>query len=108
MIERLPGEFTTSKTRAESLESVDKGKRYKQIIEILIDEKVMTAKEIAVEMFNKGYIPSTERNYTSPRLTELSYKGVVEPIGRKKCEYTGKSVALYRLRKGQTNLFDYL
>ena len=32
----------------------------------------MTAKEIAVEMYKKGYIPSDERNFTAPRLTELS------------------------------------
>ena len=58
----------------------------------------MTAKEIAVEMYKKGYIPSDERNFTAPRLTELSIKGIVEPVEKKKCEYTGKTVSVYKVR----------
>lgn len=37
----------------------------------------------------------TERNYTAPRLTELNEMGLVEVIDKKKCEYTGKTVAVY-------------
>ena len=81
------------------MESVNKEKRYQQIIEVLSEGKQMTAKEIAVEMHNRGYIPTTERNFTAPRLTELSYKGIVEPIGKTKCQYTGKKVAVYELRE---------
>lgn len=98
MIERQAGEFVTLSTRAEAHENVDKAKRYKQIINCL-KEKNMTAKEIAVRMYEKGYIPTTERNFTAPRLTELSQKGVVEPVGKKKCQYTGHSVAVYSLRE---------
>lgn len=87
----------TYDTRAESHESVDKTLRYSQILEIL-DNKEMTAKEIAVEMHKKGYIPSDERNFTAPRLTELSIKGIVEPIEKKKCTYTGKTVSVYKVR----------
>ena len=87
----------TYDTRAEAHESVDKQKRYSQILEIL-QGKELTAKEIAVEMFNKGYIPTSERNFTAPRLTELSIKGIVEPIGKKKCEYTGKTISVYKIR----------
>lgn len=79
-------------------ESVDKQKRYMQIKEILKDKK-MTAKEIAVEMANKGYVPFSERNFTSPRLTEMCQKGEVEPAGKKKCEYTGKLVTVFKLRE---------
>ena len=78
-------------------ESVNKEKRYQQIIEVLTGGKKMTAKEIAVEMYNKGYIPTTERNFTAPRLTELSYKGIVEPIGKTKCRYTGRMVSVFKL-----------
>lgn len=88
----------TFETRAESHEVVDKKKRYSQIIEILQGGKEMTAKEIAVEMFNRGYIPTDERNFSAPRLTELSIKGIVEPVGKQKCEYTHKMVSLYRIR----------
>ena len=58
----------------------------------------MTAKEIAQEMYLKGYIPTNERNFTAPRLTELSIKGIVEPIGKKKCQWTNKSVSVFKRR----------
>lgn len=92
----------------EVIETVDKKKRYKQIIEILIDGKEMTAKEIAVEMCKRKYIPTTERNFAAPRLTELNHKRIVEIVGRKRCVYTGKTVAVYALVEGQTNIYDYL
>lgn len=101
---RRTGEIVTFETRGEAHEDVDKNIRYNQIIDVL-KGKEMTAKEIAVEMFKRGYIPTSERNFTSPRLTELSYKGIVEPIGKTKCQYTGKTVAVYKLREGQISLF---
>lgn len=107
MIERRPGTIPTLETRSEAYEVVDKTKRYKQIIEIL-KGKQLTAKQIAVEMCKRGYIPTTERNYAAPRLTELSQKGIVEPIGKERCVYTGKTVAVYKLRDGQTNIFDFI
>ena len=77
---------------------VDKAKRYKEILEVLGD-KEMTAKEIAQEMYMKGYIPTNERNFTSPRLTELSIQGIVEPVGKKKCEWTNKMVTTFKRRE---------
>jgi len=50
-------------------------------------------------MCEKGYIPTSERNFTAPRLTEMSQNGIVEPYATKKCEYTGKTVSVYRLRQ---------
>ena len=94
---RRAGEVPTLETRAEAEPTVDKQKRYKQIIECLKESGDMTAKEIAVKMFNKGYIPTMERNYSAPRLSEMSKQGIVEPIGKKKCAYTGKTVAVYAL-----------
>ena len=108
MIERRIGEIPTLETRSESNETVDKKKRYKQIIEVLHGGKEMTAKEIAVEMCNKGYIPTSERNFTAPRLTELSRNGVVEPVGKQKCTYTGKTVCVYGLLEKQTNIYDFI
>lgn len=100
---RNNGEIPTLETRAEAEASVDKQKRYKQIIECLRETTMegLTAKEVAVMMRLKGYIPTSERNYVSPRLTELSKTGLVEPIGKKKCEYTGRTVAVYSLTEGQ-------
>lgn len=94
----------TFETRHDSEERVDKNKRYAQIIECL-KERPMTAKEIAVRMCEKGEIPTAERNYTAPRLTEMSINGTVEPFMKKTCTYTGRTVAVYRLREGQMELF---
>ena len=105
---RRVGQMPTLETRSEANETVDKITRYKQIIQILYGGKEMTAKEIAVEMCNRGHIPTSERNFTAPRLTELSRKGIVEPIGKQRCIYTGKNVAVYRLREEQMNIYDYL
>ena len=59
----------------------------------------MTAKEIAVELFELGMTNTTERNTCAPRLTELEKMGYVEVIGKKKCEWTGKMVAVYRRKQ---------
>lgn len=87
----------TFETRRESLDALDKEKRYIQILSVL-EDKEMTAKEIAVELFKKGLIPTSERNFVSPRLTEMSIDGRVEPTGKKKCSYTGKRVSVYKRR----------
>lgn len=85
----------TQETRRLSHENVDKEKRYKQILECMNGNQ-MTAKEAAVEMYKRGYIPTSERNFSAPRLTELEKKGLVKVVGKKKCEYTGKTVAIYK------------
>lgn len=98
--QRLPGEMTTFDTRAESNDLVPRDLRYKQIIEIFEDmsPRNLTAKEVAVFMFNRGFTPNAERNFSAPRITELMQKGIVEPAGKTKCRYTGKTVTIYRLR----------
>ena len=85
----------TTETRQMSFNDIqDKTKiRYIQILNRL--DKPKTAKELAVELFELGFIPSTERNYTAPRLTELEKMGFVKAVDKKKCKYTGKIVAVY-------------
>lgn len=97
---RLPGESITLQNRKESEETTDKQKRYKQILEIMNENKdtPLSAKEIAIKMYEKHLIPTTERNFTAPRLNELSKMGKVEPYGKKKCIYTRKNVTTYKLR----------
>lgn len=97
IIKRMLGEYPPIETRAEANETVDRAKRYRQILNILKDGD-MTAKEVAVEMCRRGYVPTSERNHSAPRLTELQAKGKVEAIGKKKCQYTGKTVAVYSIR----------
>ena len=71
-------------------------KRYEEILDRLMTG-TKTAKEIAVELFELELIPSTERNYTAPRLTELEKMGYVKVIAKRRCEYTGKTVAEYEI-----------
>jgi len=99
MEKRRAGEIPTLETRAEAEAKVDKQIRYKQIIECLKENGDMTAKECAVLMMHKGYIPTSERNFTAPRMTEMTERGIIEPIGKKKCPYTGRTVAIYALRE---------
>lgn len=81
-------------TRRESLEKVDKQKRYFQIRNVLKNNKNgMTAKEIATVL---GF---PERNYTAPRLTELVSKGEVETIGKEYDPETNRNVTLYKLKE---------
>ena len=97
---RRYGEDVTLETRAEAHDKVDKAKRYKQIKAILKDHpEGLTAKEVAVNMWQRGLIPTTERNFSAPRLTEMCEDGVVEPIGKKICQITGRKVSLYALRR---------
>ena len=88
---------TTYETRQLSFNDIQdkKKKRYEQILNRL-SNKEMTAKEIAVEMYELGMIPSTERNYTAPRLNELEKLHYVKIVGKKKCEWTGKMVSVYK------------
>lgn len=110
MIEyRKAGEIPTFENRRESYETVDKKKRYKQILEIMIDNKEpMTAKEISVEMYKRGFTPTSERNFSHPRISELLKNGVVDCIGKKKCLYTNKMVSVFELMEGyERNLERY-
>ena len=96
-----PGAVPTFETRRESHETVDKQKRYRQIIEIMQDmDKPMTAKEIAVEMKKRGYSLTDERNVSAPRITELLEKGILDCSKTKvRCKYSGKMVSQFVLRR---------
>lgn len=87
-------------TRRKSFEEIKPQRkiRYQQILERLAYGN-KTAKEVAVELFKLGFIDSAERNYTAPRLTELEKMGYVEETAKKQCEYTGKMVTVYKLKK---------
>lgn len=98
MEERMYGECVTLECRAEAHEKVDKQRRYAEIISCLKEVPQQTAKEIAMMMWQRGYIPTGERNFAHPRLTELATKGIVDTVGKKVCEYTGKKVTVYQLR----------
>ena len=92
------GSIPTLEARKESHETINKQQRYRQIIECLKERPEQSAKQIAVMMMQKGYIPTSERNFVSPRLTELGKVGIVEPIGKRVCAYTHKKVSVWTLR----------
>lgn len=103
MIERRYGEDPRLETRAEANETVDREKRYRQILDCLSERGPSTAKQAAVWLCMTGQTPTSERNFTAPRLTEMCRKGMVEPIGKTKCAFTGKTVTVYGLREGKGN-----
>ena len=95
---RRYGEDPRLEAREEANKAVDRQKRYRQILDCLEERGASTAKQVAVWMCLSGYIPTSERNYTAPRLTEMCEKGMVEPVGKTRCTYTGKTVTVYDLR----------
>lgn len=90
----------TEETRRESYQKIIPKQpiRYDQIIYILKNNPAgMTAKEIAVKLYELKLIPSTERNFVSPRLTELVKQRKVETAGKKICQYCNRKVAVFRI-----------
>lgn len=94
----------TYETRHDSNEKINKEKRYMQIKAILGDKK-MTAREVAYELYKRGYTDNLDRNNAAPRLTELVDKCEVEVAGKKFDEQTGRKVATYRIIAKQLSLF---
>ena len=100
MERRKSGEYTTYETRGDSHDKTDKNKRYKEILGILREHpEGLSAKEVAVWMHKLKYARSTERNLSAPRISELMDQGKVEPIGKKVCQYTGRTVAVFAIRE---------
>lgn len=91
----------TDETRRESYGGAKQGAaaRRRIILEILSGSEGMTAREIAVELHRRGITPSDERNYSAPRLTELKAAGKIEVTGKKICDRTGRSVAIWAVKK---------
>lgn len=69
--------------------------RHKQILEIL-KNKELTTREMAQELYKRGYTNTADVNNTRPRITELEDLGSVITDKTKKCDVTNKEVAVYR------------
>lgn len=87
----------TAETRRESYEKLDDTTFNRRIVDILQDGKKMTAREIAVIMHAKNYVPYPVRQAVAPRLTELESAGVLEVCGKAYDDVTQRHVAVYRL-----------
>lgn len=97
-------EPTCLETKIDSYNQIDTKQRQSQVLEVLGDE-ILTAKEIAIRMHEKGYTNNDDRNNASPRLNELVNLGLVVIYGKKKCEFSGKTVAVFKKVKSEEN--DY-
>lgn len=87
----------TFMTRHRSYEDMKEhlSERHKQILEIL-ENKEMTTREIAQELYKKHYTNTSDVNNARPRITELEKLGFVITEKMKKCNVTNKEVAVYR------------
>lgn len=90
----------TTDTRFESLEKLDRNGLYNLILSILHDNKEngLTAREVAVILYNQGLLRSNERQATAPRLTELVDDGRVVIIGKRFDEISLRNVAVYTIK----------
>ena len=91
----------TDTTRRESCEAAkqDTAARRRVILEILTEHGGMTAREVAGELHRRGITPTDERNFAAPRLTELKEAGKIHAVGKKICAHSGRSVAVWAVRK---------
>lgn len=90
----------TTDTRFESLEKLDRNGLYNLILSTLHDykENGLTAREVAVILYNQGLLRSNERQATAPRLTELVDDGRVVIIGKRFDEISLRNVAVYTIK----------
>ena len=72
--------------------------RKKLILGVLSEYGELTAQEIAITLFSRGHIPSDERNFTAPRITELCKDGRVKSVDKKLCVKTGRKVTVWALQ----------
>ena len=84
-------------TRRESYNAVLPIAKIRQnaVLKILQEWGDLTAQEIAYVLHWSGLTDSDERNYASPRLTELRRAGMVKPVGKKICCRTGRNVTVW-------------
>ena len=89
----------TRKNRIDSYIMILKAaKRRRELILLLLWQYgKMTAQEISTLLYQKGVTPSEDRNYASPRLTELKQAGKVVAVGKKICRKTGRNVTVWQL-----------
>lgn len=84
-------------TRRESNQTVNKKARENQVLEILSDKKERTARQVAYEMQQRGFINNAERNNASARLTKLLEDRKVAVVGKELDKITGKKVAVFKI-----------
>lgn len=90
----------TDETRRDSyIEVLPKTNDRKSLIKYLLQIKDMTAHELTEQLLILGLIPYYDRNFVSPRLTELKEAGQVEAVAKRYCERTDRQVAVWKLKE---------
>jgi hypothetical protein len=90
----------THETRRESHEQVKPKKAdRKALIRGVLQDGAKTAHEITQALLYMRIIPYYDRNFVSPRLTELKEMGEVEVIGKKYEGRTDRKVAVWQLKE---------
>lgn len=97
MEKRRYGTNPMLENRYEANRTVNRQKRYEQILEVL-EGNQMTFRDIAYAMYDRGYTPSPETTFSQPRVTELVSMGKIEPVGKVKSDFTGKTVTVFEVR----------
>lgn len=88
---------TTTQTRAEANEKVDKIKREIQVLSILNEYTELTAKQIARYMAYRGYTKEIDYNHARPRLTKLLEKREVCIVGKELDRDTNCKEVVYQI-----------
>lgn len=73
------------------------GERQLMVLEFLKEDGEQTARELAMNLWNRGHIPTPERNMVHPRLNELVKLGLVKVTGKKLDSDMGRFVATYEV-----------
>lgn len=90
----------TDETRRDSyIETLPKTNDRKSLIKYLLQIKDMTAHELTEQLLILGLIPYYDRNFVSPRLTELKEAGQVEVVGKKYSKRTDRNVAVWAIKE---------
>lgn len=84
-------------TRRESYQRIaDKMPDRRNLVLAILDDREMTASEIAQELCDRGFTKYYDRNFVAPRLTELKAAGKVEAIGKRTCLRSGRNIAVWK------------
>lgn len=96
---------TTAQTRAESNSKVNKNLREMQVLTILAECVELTAKQVARQMKEKGFIKEVDYNHARPRLTSLLEKREVCIIGKLLDRETNCKEVIYQItQKGRERI----
>ena len=88
----------TTETRKENYSKLDRNRLYDLILNVLLNNRQgLTAREIAIILYDNGELISNERQATAPRLTELVSYNKVKVVGKKTDVVSNKKVAVYSI-----------